>query len=48
MANFINFVRDKALKRVVYFMLKQDSHMLFPQLDDPFYLSKGYTFAQTK
>ena len=41
--NFINLFNDKALKSVCFLYVKSG----FAQHDDPFFLSKGYTFAET-
>ena len=48
MINFVNFFYDKTLKSVSLFMLKQVSHLLSPQHDDPFSLINGQTFVRTK
>ena len=46
--NFINLFNDKALKSVCFLYVKSGFAPTFPpQHDDPFFLSKGYTFAQT-
>ena len=39
---------SKVTKAFIFFMLKQVSHLLFPQHDDSLSSSKGYTFAQSK
>ena len=50
MVNFINLFSDKnfffskVTKVFIFFMLKQVSHLLFPQHDDSFSYSTGYTF----